>query len=136
MAIDISNLVTMHIKPALLVDDARGGDLRSDIPTYVSSQIALQGWVLEEMDDQQCVYTAGLTLESLIPRLAQIFMDEIQERRAGPENVKLPDRVRFFTELRKAIEQMKTAGARAVGVALDPDDIGPSWPGCGVVKWA
>lgn len=136
MSIDIQTVVEFHIKPALLVDAAQGGSLQTELAGLIEAQLALHGYTLVDMTDQEKVYAAALCLEALVPRLTQIFTDEIQERRAGPENVKLPDRARFFAELRKAIATMKATAEQGMGVTPVPmEEAARAWPAVGLAKW-
>jgi len=89
------------------------------------------------MDDKQRVYTSALTLESLVPRLAFIYSDEVQSQREGPQTVWLPSRTEFFKVLQKAIDNLKSTSGYGAGITTDPEDsvITNPWPGCGVAKW-
>jgi hypothetical protein len=132
MAIDVQELVEIHIKPVLEID----GTLRGDLPAVIASQIALQGWVQADLTDKQAVYCAAITLEALLPRIALIYTDEVQKHRAGPQQVELPDRATFFKALQKAIDNMKTTAGRGLGtVATEAQLKQTAWPGVGVVSW-
>lgn len=138
MAVDILRLVTFHIQPALDIDNAREApSLEDDLQFMIDTQIAQQNLTGVTLTDQQSCLIAALTLESLFPRLALLFTDEVQDKRTGPEFVKLPDRVGFFRELRKAIADLKAQAAQDAGVTT-PDDTAIAemrWPSCGIVKW-
>lgn len=131
MAVNIQSLVEINIKPVLALDTS----LTVDIPTIIEAQIAIQGFATEaELNDQQKVYIAALTLEALVPRLALIYNEEVQEHRTGPETIKLPPRSDFFKALQRAIDTMKTTAGRPFGAA-STEIIGRPWPGCGIKAW-
>lgn len=126
MAVDINRLVMVHIKPALIVDPT----ITEDLPVLIEAQLALQGWDTGTVTEQQKVYAAALTLEALMPRIALIYTDEVQEHIAGSETVKLPNRSEFFKALNRAIAALMKTSARAI-LGPDPDKLS-AWPGCGM----
>lgn len=133
MTVNIQELVEINIKPALAMDEF----LAEDIPKVIEAQIALQGFDLTFMDDKQRVYIAALTLETLVPRLALVYTEEIQEHRTGPEVIKLPSRGDFFKALQKAIDTLKTTAGRGAGVltSVEQDKARAPWPGVGILGW-
>lgn len=134
MSVNIQELVEINIRPVMLID----ASLADDLPKVIDAQIALQGFDPFLMDDKQKVYVAALTLESLVPRLALVYTDEIQEHRTGPEVIKLPSRGEFFKALQKAIDTLKTTAGRGAGVltSVEEDRTNKPWPGVGLLKWA
>lgn len=134
MSVNIRELVEINIRPVMAIDET----LSDDIPKVITAQIALQGFDPVLMDDKQRVYVAALTLESLVPRLALVYTEEIQEHRTGPEVIRLPPRGDFFKALQKAIETLKTTAGRGAGVltSVEADKAGKPWPGVGIMKWA
>lgn len=134
MSVNIQELVEINIRPVMLID----ASLPDDLPKVIDAQIALQGFDPFLMDDKQKVYVAALTLESLVPRLALVYTDEIQEHRTGPEVIKLPSRGEFFKALQKAIDTLKTTAGRGAGVltSVEEDRTNKPWPGVGLLKWA
>lgn len=134
MSVNIQELVEINIRPVMLIDAC----LSDDLPKVIDAQIALQGFDPFLMDDKQKVYVAALTLESLVPRLALVYTDEIQEHRTGPEVIKLPSRGEFFKALQKAIDTLKTTAGRGAGVltSVEEDRTNKPWPGVGLLKWA
>ena len=130
-SIDIQDLVEINIKPVLSIDD----DLTEDIPSVILAQIATMGFAVEdELTDKQKVYIAALTLVALIPRLALIYNEEVQEHRTEPETIKLPPRSEFFRALQRAIDNMKSTAGKPFGAS--PVDLkGKPWPGCGLAVW-
>lgn len=134
MSVNIQELVEINIRPVMLID----ASLPDDLPKVIDAQIALQGFDPFLMDDKQKVYVAALTLESLVPRLALVYTDEIQEHRTGPEVIKLPSRGEFFKALQKAIDTLKTTAGRGAGVltSVEEDKTNKPWPGVGLLKWA
>jgi len=135
MAVDILALVKFHVQPTLSKDPLLEGDL----PMLISVQTAQQGWA-EPLTDPQATYIAALTLEALMPRLAQIYQDEVQERRAGVETTRLPNRAEFFKALRNVIATLKASAAQGAGVIESNPDVETAqltnpWPGCGVARW-
>ncbi len=138
MAVDILKLVTFHIQPAIDIDNARdGASLANDLQFMIDTQIAQQGLTGATLTDQQSCLIAALTLESLRSRLVQIFMDEIQDKRTGPDNIRMPDRVGFFRELSKAITDLKAQAAQDAGVTTpDAKELAETrWTGCGIAEW-
>lgn len=132
ITLDIQDLVEINIKPVLDIDT----DLSSDIPSVILAQIAIMGFAGEDdLTDKQKVYIAALTLEALIPRLALIYTEEVQEHRTGPETIKLPPRSDFFKSLQKAIDNMKTTAGRPFGDYSQSAKAAKPWPGCGIVRW-
>lgn len=130
--VNIQELVEINIKPVLVID----ADLTGDIPAIITAQIAIQGFANEnDLDDKQRVYIAALTLEALVPRLALIYNEEIQEHRTGVETIKLPPRSDFFKALQRAIDTMKSTAGRPFGAASTDAKTKP-WPGCGLKAWA
>ncbi len=134
MSVNIQELVEINIRPVMLID----ASLPDDLPKVIDAQIALQGFDPFLMSDKQKVYLAALTLESLVPRLALVYTDEIQEHRTGPEVIKLPSRGEFFKALQKAIDTLKTTAGRGAGVltSVEEDRTNKPWPGVGLLKWA
>ena len=130
MAVDIQQLVEINIRPILQLD----GALVTDLPIVIDSQIALQGFDPNNLSDKERVYVAALTLEAIVPRLALIYSDEVQELRTGPETTKLPSRSDFFRALQKAIETLKTTAGKGAGIIPSGADDAPAppWPGCGI----
>ena len=130
MAIDIQQLVEINIRPILQID----GDLVKDLPFVIDSQVALQGFDPNNLSDKERVYIAALTLEAIVPRLALIYSDELQEHRTGPETIRLPSRSDFFKALQKAIEVLKTTAGKGAGVIPSgPEEAALiPWPGCGI----
>ena len=130
MAINIQQLVEINIRPILQLD----GDLVADLPFVIDSQIALQGFNPDGLTDKEAVYVAALTLEAIVPRIALIYSDEIQEHRTGPETIRLPSRSDFFKALQKAIETLKTTAGKGAGMipSGDPNQALTPWPGCGI----
>ncbi len=138
MAVDILKLVTFHIQPAIDIDNARdGASLEDDLQFMIDTQIAQQGLTGATLTDQQSCLIAALTLESLRPRLALIFTDEIQDKRTGPDNIRMPDRVGFFRELTKAITDLKAQAAQDAGITTpDAKELAEMrWTACGIVEW-
>ena len=130
MAINIQQLVEINIRPVLQFD----GDLSNDLPFVIESQIALQGFDPDNLTDKEAVYVAALTLEAIVPRIALIYSDEIQEHRTGPETIRLPSRSDFFKALQKAIDTLKVSAGQAAGITPpgDPNQPLTPWPGCGL----
>ena len=130
MAIDIQTLVEINIRPILQID----GDLVKDLPFVIESQVALQGFDPDNLSDKERVYIAALTLEAIVPRIALIYSDEVQEHRTGPETIRLPSRSDFFKALQKAIETLKTTAGKGAGMipSGSADQLLTPWPGCGI----
>ncbi len=133
MSVNIQELVEINIRPVMAID----ASLSDDIPKVIDAQIALQGFDPFLMDDKQRVYVAALSLETLVPRLALVYTDEVQEHRTGPEVIKLPPRGDFFKALQKAIETLKTTAGRGAGVltSVEQDKASKPWPGVGIIGW-
>ena len=133
MAVNIQELVEINIRPVMTIDETLAGD----IPKVIEAQTCLQGYDALLMDDKQRFYVAALTLESLVPRLALVYTEEIQEHRTGPEVIKLPPRGDFFKALQKAIETLKTTAGRGAGVltSVEQDKANKPWPGVGIIRW-
>lgn len=130
--VDILALVKFHVKPALLVDST----LEEDLPILINASRAQQGWA-DPLTDAQATYVAAVTLEAMIPRLALIFTQEVQEQRTGPETVRLPNRAEFFRVLLKAIAAMKETAAGETGKTNTEtaEQLLNPWPGCGIARW-
>lgn len=130
MAINIQQLVEINIRPILQID----GDLVKDLPFVIDSQVALQGFDPNNLTDKESVYIAALTLEAIVPRIALIYSDEVQEHRTGPETIRLPSRSDFFKALQKAIETLKTTAGKGAGMIPGGPADQPltPWPGCGI----
>lgn len=128
--VDIQQLVEINIRPILSMD----ADLVKDLPYVIDSQIALQGFDPNNLSDKESVYVAALTLEAIVPRLALIYSDEVQELRTGPETTRLPSRSDFFRALQKAIETLKTTAGKGAGIIPSGNEADPAapWPGCGI----
>jgi hypothetical protein len=130
MAINIQQLVEINIRPILQID----GELVKDLPFVIDSQIALQGFDPITLTDKEAVYIAALTLEAIVPRIALIYSDEVQEHRTGPETIRLPSRSDFFKALQKAIETLKTTAGKGAGIipSGSEEQLLNPWPGCGI----
>jgi|GEM_PF-3464502 len=132
MAIDITELVKVHIRPALALDNT----IEDDLSIYIVSKKAEQGWSDVTLTDAQSNYVAALVLEALMFRFSQVYMDDVQELGEGPERVRLPSRSEFFKTLRQVIKDLKAGAARGAGLLDDESAKNPnSWPGCGLVAW-
>jgi len=132
MAVDILVLVKVHIKLPLELDST----LEADLPIFINSQMAQQGYDEDTMDDKERNYVAALTLESLIPRILGVFSMEVQEVREGPQNTRMPNRTEFMRVLQKAIDNLKQSAGKGSGLIADADATsGAAWPGVGLAKW-
>ena len=80
------------------------------------------------------MFVAATTLESMIPRLALIYNEQIEEHRTGPETIKLPPRSDFFRALQNAINTMKGTAGKIFGDVTYNNKVKP-WPGCGLKAW-
>lgn len=128
--IDIEQLVRADLEPVFDLDPT----LEDAILDRIDAEIALLGWINEELTDQQMAYVAILVTRAFIPRLLLRFAQELRRAKGGTAEAEFNDAIKYLKALQEELKERQDTAARETNPSILPTEI-PPWPGVGVLPW-